>query len=56
MDRKCGLVAKPPYFGSEFYDYKVNFNITMMAFVDVIYKFMYVNVGTSGRASDGGVC
>lgn len=54
MDGKRFLVAKPPNTGSEYYDYKTNHSI-MLALVDADYKFMYVDVGAQGRASDSGV-
>ena len=56
LDGKRVLIAKPPHSGSECYDYKGHFSVIMLALVDANYKFMYVTVGASGRASDGGVC
>nr|XP_027221791.1 uncharacterized protein LOC113813923 [Penaeus vannamei] len=55
LDGKRVLIAKPRNSGSEFYDYKGHFSVIMMALVDANYKFMYVDVGASGRASDSGV-
>ena len=55
LDGKRVLISKPPRSGSEYYDYKGHFSLIMMALVDASYKFMYVDVGASGRASDAGV-
>ncbi len=45
----------PPHCGAQFFNYK-HFNlIVMMALVDSIYRFLYVDVGCNGRVSDGGV-
>ncbi len=54
MDGKCFLI-KPSNTGSEYYDYKTNHSIIMLALVDAEYKFMYVDVGAQGRASDASV-
>lgn len=55
MDRKRFLITKPSNTGSEYYDYKINHSIIMLARVDGDYKFMYVDVGAQGRASDASV-
>ena len=55
MDGKRFLVTKPPNTGSEYYDYKSNHSIIMLALVDADYKFLYVDVGAQGRASDASV-
>ncbi|XP_047485914.1 protein ALP1-like [Penaeus chinensis] len=55
MDGKRVLVRKPANSGSEYYDYKTNHSIIMLALVDANYKFLYVDVGAKGRASDAGV-
>ncbi|XP_063615556.1 uncharacterized protein LOC134788653, partial [Penaeus indicus] len=49
------LVRKPANSGSEYYDYKTNHSIIILALVDANYKFLYVDVGAKGRASDAGV-
>lgn len=55
LDGKRILLQKPNNTGSEFYDYKGHFSMIMLAVVDANYKFIYVDVGACGRASDGGV-
>lgn len=55
LDGKRVLIAKPRNSGSEYYDYKGHLSIIMMALVDADCKFLYVDVGAHGRASDGGV-
>lgn len=38
-----------------YYDYKADHSVIMLALVDANYKFLYVDVGTQGPASDAGV-
>ncbi|KAK4318011.1 hypothetical protein Pmani_010963 [Petrolisthes manimaculis] len=55
LDGKRVLIRKPSNSGSEYFDYKTHHSIIMLALVDANYKFLYVDIGAQGRASDAGV-
>ena len=55
LDGKRFLIRKPANSGSEYFDYKTHHSIIMLALVDANYKFLFVDVGAQGRASDAGV-
>lgn len=49
------LVVKPHNNGSCVFDHKGHTSIILMALVGANHKFLYVDVGTNGKVSDGGV-
>lgn len=55
MDGKHVVFQAPKSSGSFFYNYKDTNSIVLLAIVDAYYNFLYINCGTNGRVSDGGV-
>jgi len=55
MDGKHVVLQAPMNSGSEFFNYKSNFNMILFAVVDADYNFIFADVRCQGRISDGGV-
>jgi len=45
MDGNHIVIGCPSKSGSEFYNYKKDYSVILLAIVDANYKWIYINVG-----------
>ena len=55
LDGKHVAIRCPPHGGSYYYNYKHFHSIVLLGLVDASYKFLFVDIGSNGNISDGGI-
>lgn len=55
LDGKHCILEKPPKSGSLYFSYKKQFSVVLLGMVDANYRFVCVDIGSRGGASDSGV-
>lgn len=55
LDGKHITIQRPNKTGIDFRNYKGRYSIVLLALVDAHLNFLYVDAGSNGRCSDGGV-
>lgn len=54
IDHKHVAMKVPDITGSLYYSYKSTFSVVLLALVDANLQFIYTDIGSYGRNSDGG--
>ena len=55
IDGKHVSIRQPEHSASDYYNYKGGFSFVLLGLVDSDYCFIFAEIGSPGRISDGGV-